>query len=460
MKSQSLFRRIAGIGILMGALLSNLQAEVTLEQVREEIRKEMQAASPAVKEPERPIAEPGNWGGFKSGKNGFEIVKTPDASLNFSGYLLLRYINQLPAEQSYTDHQGVSHTIDTRKDFSMPHRVIMGFSGFMFDPKFNYTFNLWTVNATEQVAIFGNLSYLFCKPFNLFAGVGSLPGTRSLTYSHPYWMGSDRVMADEFFRPGFTQGIWAVGELMPGLAYTGMLGNNISTLGINATENSRSFAGAGTLWWMPTTHEFGPKGGFGDFEEHQKLATRFGTSFTHSREDRSTQDINKKTPDATQIHMADSLYLFEPDSIVTGKTVQRATYEMSAVDAGIKFKGLFLGAEYYTRWLSKFNDTTGVRLPVNMIVDSGFYVQTAKMIVPQKSELYGAVSIVDGDESAGYRNSSDYLVGTNYYLFKTRNIRLNAQVNFVTRSPASSNFGYYIGGQTGTIVSAGWSMIF
>ncbi len=447
--------------ILSGPFLSDLKAELTLDQVREEIRKEMNSAStPKDKMPERPVAEPSGWGQFKSGRNGFEIVKTPDATLNFTGYLLFRYMNQLPAEQSYTDHLGVTHTIDTRKDFSMPHRVIMGFTGFVFDPKFNYNFTVWTVNATEQVAVFGNLSYLFRKEFNLFAGVGSMPGTRSLTYSHPYWMGSDRVMADEFFRPGFTQGMWAVGELTPGLAYTAMVGNNISTLGINASENTRNMAVGGTLWWMPTTHEFGPKGAFGDFEEHQKLATRFGSSFTHSREDRSTMDKNKSTPDATQIHMADSLYLFEPDSLIHGKTVQRATYQMSAVDAGMKYKGFFIGAEYYTRWLDRFTDTLGESLPLNMVTDRGFYVQTAKMIVPRKSELYGAVSLVYGDKNAGYSNSSDYLIGTNYYLYDTRNVRLNAQVNVVDRSPASSSFGYYIGGQKGVIVSAGWSIVF
>lgn len=453
-------RLMLSISFLFGSFLSNLHADVTMDQVREEIRKQMESSVGSVQEPERPIAEPSSWGGFKSGRNGFEIVKTPDASLNFTGYMLLRYINQLPADQSFTDHLGVTHSIDTRNEFSMPHRVIMGFTGYVFDPKFNYNFTLWTVNATEQVAIIGNLGYLFSKEFNLFAGVGSMPGTRSLTYSHPYWMGSDRVMADEFFRPGFTQGIWAVGEILPGLAYTGMVGNNISTLGINAAENSRDMAVGGTVWWMPTTREFGPKGAFGDFEAHQKLATRFGTSFTHSREDRATQDKNKNTPDATQIHMGDSLYLFQPDSLMIGKTVQKATYEMSAIDAGMKYNGFFMGVEYYTRWLSRFDDTTGGRFPINMIVDRGFYVQAAQMVVPRKIELYGALSIVDGDGSAGYSNSSDVLLGVNRYMYDNRNMRLNAQINFVDRSSASSNFGYYIGGQKGTTVSAGWSIVF
>jgi hypothetical protein len=31
-------------------------------------------------------------------------------------------------------------------------------------------------------------------------------------------------MADNFFRPGFTQGVWATGELTKGLSYIGFVG--------------------------------------------------------------------------------------------------------------------------------------------------------------------------------------------------------------------------------------------
>jgi hypothetical protein len=34
--------------------------------------------------------------------------------------------------------------------------------------------------------------------------------------SHPYWLGHDRVMADEFFRPFFGYGVYANGELFRG----------------------------------------------------------------------------------------------------------------------------------------------------------------------------------------------------------------------------------------------------
>jgi hydrogenase maturation factor HypE len=43
------------------------------------------------------------------------------------------------------------------------------------------------------------------------------------------------------------------------------------------------------LYWMPTTGEFGPGSGFGDYEYHEKLATLLGVHFTYSREDAQEQ---------------------------------------------------------------------------------------------------------------------------------------------------------------------------
>jgi len=49
--------------------------------------------------------------------------------------------------------------------------------------------------------------------------------------------------------------------------------NNLSQSGIAASELDRGLSSGGSLWWMPTTHEFGPNGGYGDFEHNEKLAT-------------------------------------------------------------------------------------------------------------------------------------------------------------------------------------------
>jgi len=48
----------------------------------------------------------------------------------------------------------------------------------------------------------------------------------------------------------------------------------------------------------------------------------------------------------------------------------------------------------------------------------------------------------------------------NYYPFNSRNHRLNLQYIDVDKSPVSSTFGYYVGGQEGETVSAAFSVFF
>jgi hypothetical protein len=47
-----------------------------------------------------------------------------------------------------------------------------------------------------------------------------------------------------------------------------------------------------------------------------------------------------------------------------------------------------------------------------------------------------------------------------YYVTDSRNHRLNVQLVHVNRSPVSSAFGYYVGGQRGNTFSVGFSVFF
>jgi hypothetical protein len=323
-------------------------------------------------------------------------------------------------------------------------------------PKLVYTIAFWTVTDTDQDAIFGNLGYRFDKRFSLYAGINGNPGSRSLQGSHPYWLAPDRVMADEFFRPFFTQGAWANGEVLPGLWYSAMVGNSSSTLGNTSAQLDRNFTTGASVWWMPTTREFGPRGAYGDWEMHEDVATRFGFSVTRSPEERYT-DIGSN-PGNTALKLADSLNLFSTGSLAPGVTVTNADYRILAFDAGLKYRGFFLQTEFYSRRLDGF--VADGPLPVEEIDDWGFYVQGSFYPVPKKLEIYAVTSQILGDKNAGFANSSEYLAGMNFYPTNTRNHRLNLQVIDVNNSPVSSAFGYYVGGQDGTTVSMAFSVFF
>jgi hypothetical protein len=410
------------------------------------------ATAPAPEPAQIPID---SWGEFAPG-DGFLIGRSSVGELSISAYALVRYINQLPDEQTFRDHLGNERVVDTRNDI-FPHRAIVFLKGWVGVRPLVYNIILWTVNTTDQDALFGNLGYQFSRKFSLYGGINGSPGTRSLQGSHPYWLGHDRVMADEFFRPYFSFGVWTQGEPVPGFWYNAFVGNNSSALGITAAQLDRNLTTGVSFWWMPTTHEFGPRGAYGDWENHEKVATRFGISTTRSPEQRFTDAVTDG-PDNTTLRLADSLNLFETGSLAPGVTVHEADYRILSFDAGVKYRGFFLQTEIYTRWLDGF-EADGP-LPVASIVDKGFYVQGAFFPVPKKLELYGVTSQIFGDVDAGFRGSSEYGIGINFYPADTRNHRLNLQVLDVDRSPASSTFGYYVGGQKGATLSAGFSVFF
>ena len=411
----------------------------------------------AVAEAAKPDTESVNdqykqWGFFSPGK-GILLGKSEYGEASFSGYGLVRYINQMPDGQTFTDHLGNEHDVDARQDI-YSQRVMLSINGWVGDPDLVYNFIWWTVNSTDQDAIFVNLGYRFHKKFNLYAGINGNPGSRTMFGSHPYWLGTDRVMADEFFRAQFGMGLWANGELTPGLWYSLSVSNSSSILGTTASQLDRNFTTGGSLWWMPTTNEFGPRGAFGDWENHQKLATRFGFSTVNSPEERYKpigEDSNN-----TSLKLADSLNLFNVNALASGVTVTNADYRILALDAGFKYRGFFFQTELYRRWLNGF-EADGA-LPVDEIVDDGFYIQTAFYPLPKLLELYAATSQIYGDKDAGFSNSSEYLIGMNYYPFNSRNYRLNTQLIDVNHSPVSSTFGYYTGGQDGTTFSVAFSI--
>src|SRR5690349_794696 len=80
--------------------------------------------------------QPITWGELDPGR-GFQVAKTELGDLWVSGYAVVRYINQLPATQSYVDHLGRERVIDTRHDVSF-HRALLNFRGFLFLKKFEY----------------------------------------------------------------------------------------------------------------------------------------------------------------------------------------------------------------------------------------------------------------------------------------------------------------------------------
>jgi hypothetical protein len=231
-----------------------------------------------------------------------------------------------------------------------------------------------------------------------------------------------------------------------------MIGNNNSNLDVPATKLDRNLSGGFALTWLPTTGEFGPRGAFGDYERHEKLATRFNLAYTYSPEDRQSP-IGTQAGNTT-LRLADSLNVFDTGALKNGVTVDKVRYQMVSEAAGMKYHGFWLQGEGYGRRLDNF--VADGKLPVGVVRDFGFYVQVAAMIVPKRFELYGATSYI----FSNYGHPKEFIVGSNYYPWNTRNIRLNTQLINVGHSPVSSTFGFYLGQLTGQVFTIGMTALY
>src|SRR4030095_2986135 len=168
----------------------------------------------------------------------------------------------------------------------------------------------------------------------------------------------DRLIADEFFRGSYTSGVWLKGELATKVKYQAMFANNLSTLGVSAAQlDNRMDTQSFSVQWLPTAGEFGLWGTFGDYDDHQNLATPLGLHYTHSLEDKQSQPGTEGIENS-QIRLTDGSVIFTPDLFGPGITVNEVDWNMVSVDAGIKLKGGSLEGEFYWRHLSNFTGSS------------------------------------------------------------------------------------------------------
>ncbi len=398
------------------------------------------------------VTFPNNIAGEFTPAKGFDIAKTKIASLNVSFYAVFRYMNQMSEGQTFTDHLGRERAVKARNDLNW-HRTFVWLTGFFYDPKFRYNISLWSLPTTQQTLLFGNLNYRFNKAIGIGVGIAPNLTARSMQGSWPFWGSSDRQMAEDFFRGGFSSGVFVTGQPIDRFWYTASVNTNISQLGTTAANDTRDMAYSASVVWRPSTGEFGARNGLGDFEYHSKLATQFGASAAHSRESRYASET--APPNATQIKLSDGINPFDADALALGVTVDKLTYDELALDAGFKYRGFSFQSEFYVRKLSDFLATTGP-FALESIVDKGFQVQGMHMVVPRLVGVYLTYGHVFDDFD---RQPWEVSGGASVYPSRTRSWRLNLHLIKVEKSPAASNFGFYTSGQSGTTISIGTDIL-
>jgi hypothetical protein len=364
---------------------------------------------------------------------GFLLFDGDKGQIYFRLFTYGRYLNQRNLDESYVDAFGNTKSVQRRQDIQLQ-KFFAPFSGWFLTPKMRYYLYVWSSNASQgdpaQVVGAGNISWNFNRFVNVGVGITSLPSTRSTEGQFPYWLGvDDRLIADEFFRGSYTSGVWVKGELSYKLKYMAMFANNLSTLGVSAAQLDNRFdTQSYSLQWLPSTGEFGLWGTFGDYDDHQIVATRVGVHFTHSLEEKQSQPGTEGIENS-QIRLTDGSSVFTPNLFGEGITVNEVDYNMMSIDAGVKYKGMSLEGEYYWRWLRNF---AGVNTSsITNINDTGYQLQASAMVVPKAVQVYFGNSQVFGR----YGDQWEVRAGQNFYPMKERGIRLNGEWMYVDHSP-------------------------
>jgi hypothetical protein len=366
--------------------------------------------------------------------------------LKFNVNTQFRYLNTLDSDQTFTDHLGAIHEVHRRNDITV-NRAMFILGGYVFDPRSLWSFTVWTSAGADRIIVAATLGWRFNKAFTLTAGYTGVPGSRSLVNTFPFFQSTDRTMADNFFRPGFTQGLWASGELGKAVNYMAFVGNGLNTLNISADQIDTHLAVSGSVWWEPLG-AYGEPGKsrnmYDDYFSSKNVRIRLGTAYTRSREDRFS-NLDQATPDNTSMHNSDGVLTFETGAFAPGVTVNLATYRMWAVDGGMKWNGLAINGQYFVRWVDDF-DADGP-IPIRSMLDHGAEISVGHFVIPKKLMPYGRASWVQGE----FRDSHEYGGGVKWYFLPTERIWMTGELFHIDGAPYGAGFTPYTAGMTGWV---------
>jgi len=254
-------------------------------------------------------------------------------------------------------------------------------------------------------------------------------------------------MADNFFRPGFTQGVQANGEPVKGLNYLAFVGNGLNTLSISANKIDTHLLLSGSVWWEPLG-AYGEPGKsrnmYDDYFASKKVRVRLGSAFTRSREDRFS-NLDQSSPENTSLYNSDGVLTFSTGAFAPGVTLDQATYRMWAVDGGFKWNGLAINGQYFVRWLNDF--AADGPLPLTSTKDHGGELTVGHFVQPKKVMVYGRGSWVRGR----FGHSHEYGGGVKWYFLPTERLWLTGELFNIDRAPYSGAFTPYTAGMTGWV---------
>ncbi|MFK7767266.1 MAG: porin [Mariniblastus sp.] len=377
---------------------------------------------------------------------GFAILpynkkKTP-FDLRINGWIQFRHHGFARNVTDWTDNAGVTRPVRNRNAFDIE-RARLSFKGAALDERLTYFYQLdGDTDGRHGVDFFDYWwSWKFSDRFRVQFG------KRKVTAGRQWLLGArrtrfiDRPIANDFFRPDRTIGVFGIGKIGETGHYEAMIGNGYRTSNLpnSTTDDQFTFA---------FNQYFDPNGDYGgqlvDFDNNLNPLIRFGHSFVYSP---ITSDaLGNPQAETDFLRLSDGTRLNQTGALSPGVTVSGANVLFYGVDAAAKWRGWSINSEVFMRWLNDF-EADGP-LPVDSLMQRGFYVEGGRFLIPQKLDVNLRYSEINGLVGGG----TEYAAGLNWYpLQNSYKFKWSFDVTVLDGSPLNNSASDILVGDDGTL---------
>jgi hypothetical protein len=373
--------------------------------------------------------------------NGFVIASRREQELGTADYpFWLRFNGWGQLRHTYFDSQGPNRNVN---QFQLK-RGRLSFSTAAFNSNFRTFVQIdgRSSNGDDIRLLDYYLSWdIGHAKFGLERGTfGVVTGKYKMPFSMARWLSgrdfefSDRSVASTFFDVNRSFGWGFKGEVLRSrlpIYWEAALFNGLVTGGAETGSSGTlddNFATSARAYCFPIG-EWG-EGELADFQWHERLAVRTGCGFASSNIDRvgMTEFSRVRVVDSGE-RLSDLLNSAFPDEVTS------YAVSLFAMDASFKFRGWSSTLEYYFRTIDDFQGAD-----ISDLFDQGFWLQLGKFVIPNKLQLLGRWSRVQGNSGTlgGKDQSSDEIACGFAWYFRGNHAKLVGDLTHLDGAPVDS----------------------
>lgn len=341
----------------------------------------------------------------------------------------------------WTDNAGVTRRVRNRNAWDIE-RARLTFGGFALDQRLTYFLQLDGDTDGRHTVDFFDYWWAWKVADELRIQMGK----RKVSASRQWLLGArrtrliDRPMANDFFRPDRTIGVWLTGRIHEKFNYEVMVGNGYRTSNIpNALTDDR-FTFAATNYWDPMGN-FG--GQLVDYDCSETPLVRVGHSFVYSPV--SDDQLGLPLGEADFLRLTDGTRIGQRGALAPGVTVSNFDIYFYGLDMAAKWRGWSINAEIFFRWIEDIRGDGPVG--TTDLLQRGFYVEGGSFLIPKVLDVNFRYSQVNGL----FGDSSEYAGGFNWYPLDTHKMKISFDVTVLDGSPLNNNTSDILVGDDGIL---------